>query len=268
EVVVDYATDLFDAATIERMAGHWQVLLEGIVSDPTQPISRLPLLTAAEREQLLRPCDAAAGAYPRDECIHQWFEAQVQRRPEATALVFEEQHLSYSELNARANQLAHHLRTLGVGPEVPVAIAMERSLDLVVGLLGILKAGGAYVPLDPRYPAERLAFMLADTQAPVLLTQQRLLGQLPAYGGRTLCLDADWATMAAQPDSNPAPSATVDNLAYVIYTSGSTGQPKGTLVTHHNVAHLFAATEQRFGFDEHDVWTGFHSFAFDFSAWE
>jgi amino acid adenylation domain-containing protein len=267
-VVVEYATDLFDASTIERMAGHWRVLLQGIVADPTQAISRLPLLTVAERELLLGQGNAAAADHLRDKCVHELFEAQVRRAPEATALVFEEQHLTYAELNARANQLAHHLRTLGVGPEVPVAIAMERSLDLVVGLLGILKAGGAYVPLDPRYPAERLAFMLADTHAPVLVTQQRLLGQLSAHAGRTLCVDRDWAVLATQPDSNPAPSATADNLAYVIYTSGSTGRPKGTLVTHHNIARLFAATEERFGFDEHDVWTGFHSFAFDFSVWE
>ena len=267
-VVIDYATDLFDASTIERMRGHWQVLLEGIVANPTQTISRLPLLTAAERERLLGQGNATPVAYPRDKCIHELFEAQVRRTPEATAVVFEQQQLTYAELNARANRLAHHLRTLGVGPEVLVALAMERSLELVVGLLGILKAGGAYVPLDPSYPAERLAFMLTDTQAPVLLTQKRLLGQLPAHAGQTLCLDRDWASIAAQPDSNPPPSATVDNLAYVIYTSGSTGTPKGTLVTHHNVARLFAASAQWFGFDEHDVWTGFHSVAFDLSVWE
>jgi len=267
-VAVEYATDLFDASTVERMAGHWRVLLEGIVADPTQKISRLPLLTAAERQQLLGQRNATAAAYARDMCIHELFEAQVRRTPEATAVVFEKQHLTYAALNARANQLAHHLRKLGVGPEALVAVAMERSLDLVVGLLAILKAGGAYVPLDPSYPVERLAFMLADTQAPVLLTQKRLLGQLPAHAGQTLCLDRDWAIIAAQPDSNPAPSATADNLAYVIYTSGSTGTPKGTLVTHHNIARLFAATEHWFGFDARDVWTAFHSVAFDFSVWE
>jgi len=234
-VVVAYASDLFDASTIERMAGHWQVLLKAIVADPTQPISRLPLLTAAEHEQLLGQGNATAAAYARDKCIHQLFEAQVRRTPEATAVVFEAQRLTYAELNARANQLAHQLRELGVGPEVLVAIGMERSLELVVGLLGILKAGGAYVPLDPSYPAERLAFMLADTQAPVLLSQQRLLDDLPAYAGRTLCLDRDWVSIAAQPDTNPPPSATADNLAYVIYTSGSTGRPKGVMVEHHSV---------------------------------
>src|SRR5438105_12014028 len=190
-VAIEYATDLFDAATIERMAGHWRVLLEAVVADPQQRISHLPLLTQAEREQLLGWNDTAVD-YPHDRCLHELFEAQVQRTPQATAVVFEAEQLTYAELNARANQLAHHLRTLGVGREVLVAIAMERSLDLLVGLLGILKAGGAYVPLDPSYPAARLAFMLADTQAPVLLTQRRLLRQLPVHAGRTLCLDQDW----------------------------------------------------------------------------
>ena len=265
-IAIEYATDLFDASTIERMAGHWRVLLEGIVADPAQRISHLPLLTEAEQQQLRAQWNATA--YSRDTCVHQLFEEQVRRTPQATALVFEEQRLTYAELNARANQLAHHLRTLGVGPEVLVAIAMERSLELIVGLLGILKAGGAYVPLDSSYPAERLAFMLSDTQAPVLLTQQRLLGHLPAHAGQTLCLDRDWASIAEHPESNPIPSSTADNLAYVIYTSGSTGLPKGTLVTHRNVARLFAATEHWFEFDARDVWTGFHSVAFDFSVWE
>src|SRR5262249_6563299 len=153
-----------------------------------------------------------------------------------------------------------------VGPEVPVAIAVERSLGLVVGLLGILKAGGAYVPLDPSYPAERLAFMLSDTRTPVLLTQERLHERLPAYARRTFFLDRDWPEVAAHSDSNPDPCATPLSMAYVMYTSGSTGQPKGTLVTHRNVTRLFAATEQWFGFSEHDVWSGFHSFSFDVSV--
>jgi amino acid adenylation domain-containing protein len=245
-VVIDYATDLFDASTIERMAGHWRVLLEGIVADPAQAISRLPLLTAAEREQLLTQCNATAADYPRDTCIHQLFEAQVRRTPEATAVVFEAQQLIYSELNARANQLAHYLRTLGVGPEVLVAIAMERSLELVVGLLGILKAGGAYVPLDPSYPAERLAFMLADTRAPVLLTQKQLLGRLPTHAAHTLCLDRDRATIATQPNSNPAPSSTADNLAYVIYTSGSTGTPNGVMIEHRSLVNHMLWMQRRF----------------------
>ena len=158
--------------------------------------------------------------------------------------------------------------SLGVGPDVLVGICVEPSLKLVVGLLGILKAGGAYVPLDPSYPTQRLAFMLKDIQAPVLLTQERVLDQLPPHAGRTLCLDRDWPTVAAQPATNPSCLASATNLAYVIYTSGSTGTPKGVMVTHGNVARLFSATRHWFHFDESDVWTGFHSFAFDFSVWE
>ena len=197
---------------------------------PGKRISQLPLLTEAERHQLLVEWNDTAVEYPRDRCIHQLFEAQVERSPEATALVYEDQQLTYGELNARANRLAHHLRSLGVGPEVLVGVCLERSLELVVGLLAILKAGGAYVPLDPSYPAERLAFMLQDTQAPVLLTQQRLLAHLPAYAGHTLCLERDAAHIAQHPDTNPPTSATPTNLAYVIYTSGSTGTPKGVMV--------------------------------------
>ena len=265
---IQYATDLFDAATIERMVGHWRVLLEAIVADPGQAISKLPLLTEAERHQLLVEWNDTAVEYPRDRCIHQLFEAQVERSPEATALVYETQQLTYGELNARANRLAHHLRSLGVGPEVLVGVCLERSLELVVGLLAILKAGGAYVPLDPSYPAERLAFMLQDTQAPVLLTEQRSLAKLPAYAGHTLCLDRDTARIAQHPETNPPTSSRPTNLAYVIYTSGSTGKPKGVMVTHGNVVRLFSATQPWYAFDERDVWTCFHSYAFDFSVWE
>ncbi len=200
---LEYATDLFDAATIERLVGHWRVLLEGIVADPEQRISHLPLLTEAERHQLLIEWNDTAVEYPRDRCIHQLFEAQVERTPEATALVYEAQQLTYRELNARANRLAHHLRSLGVGPEVLVGVCLERSLELVVGLLAILKAGGAYVPLDPSYPAERLAFMLQDTQAPVLLTEQRSLARLPAYAGHAVCLERDAARIAQHSETNP-----------------------------------------------------------------
>ena len=235
---LEYATDLFDAATIERLVGHWRVLLEAIVADPGQAISQLPLLTEAERHQLLVEWNDTAVEYPRDRCIHQLFEAQVERSPQATALVYETQQLTYGELNARANRLAHHLRSLGVGPEVLVGVCLERSPELVVGLLAILKAGGAYVPLDPGYPAERLAFMLQDTQAPVLLTEQRSLARLPPYAGHTLCLERDTARIARHPDTNPPTSSTAANLAYVIYTSGSTGKPKGVMVEQRAVVRL------------------------------
>ncbi len=184
------------------------------------------------------------------------------------AVVFEDRQLTYAELNARANQLAHYLRTLGVGPDVLVGLCLERSLELVVGMLGILKAGGAYVPLDPSYPAQRLAFMLADAAVPVLLTQQSLRDILPPTTAALLCLDAPPPELQQQPTHNPTPLTRPDHLAYVIYTSGSTGQPKGVLITHANVARLFSATQSWFEFGEHDVWTCFHSAAFDFSVWE
>ncbi|HEX7273274.1 MAG TPA: amino acid adenylation domain-containing protein [Casimicrobiaceae bacterium] len=232
DVVIEYATDLFDPATIERMAGHWQVLLESIVADPEQRISRLPLLTPTERERLLVRWNATAIDYPRDRCVHELFEAQAQRTPQAIAALFGNESLTYAQLNARANQLAHHLRALGVGREALVGIAMRRSLELLVGVLGILKAGGAYVPLDPSYPAERLAFMLADTQASVLLTQEHLCSSLPPHSGRTLCVDREWGRIEQGPDTNPPPTASAETLAYVIYTSGSTGQPKGVCIPH------------------------------------
>src|SRR5512146_239643 len=266
--LVDYATDLFEAGTIERLVGHWRVLLEAIVADPGQAISQLPLLTEAERQQLLIEWNDTAVEYPRDRCIHQLFEAQVERTPEATALVYETQQLTYGELNARANRLAHHLRSLGVGPEVLVGVCLERSLELVVGLLAVLKAGGAYVPLDPSYPTERLAFMLQDTQAPVLLTQQRSLAKLPAYAGHTLCLDRNAARFAQHPETNPPASSSPANLAYVIYTSGSTGTPKGVMVEQHSVVNHMLWMQRRFPLSAADRVLQKTPASADASVWE
>ncbi|WP_420895036.1 non-ribosomal peptide synthetase, partial [Sorangium cellulosum] len=266
--MLEYNTDLFDAATIERMAGHYQTLLESLVAEPSRRVSELPLLTEAERQKLQVTWNATEADTPRDACLHALFEAQVEKTPDAVAVVFEGQKLTYRALDARANQLAHHLRRLGVGPDVLVGLCVERSLEMVVGLLGILKAGGAYVPLDPTYPAERLAFMLEDTGAPVLLTQQSLVPQLEDQTARVVCLDADWAEVARQSDARLEHEATGESLAYVIYTSGSSGRPKGVQVTHGNVVRLFTATQAWFHFDASDVWTLFHSYAFDFSVWE
>jgi len=213
--------------------------------------------------------DAAAGEYPHDRCIHELFEAQAAARPDATALVFGCEHLTYRELNERANRLARVLRGLGVGPDVLVAMYLERSPELVIGVLAILKAGGAYLPIDRSYPAERLAFMLADSQAPVLLTESNLIRDLPATAARVVCVDdALPAAAAANDGQNLLPVAGPDHLAYVIYTSGTTGKPKGSLITHRNVARLFSATDDWYRFNERDVWTLFHSCAFDFSVWE
>ena len=196
------------------------------------------------------------------------FAAQAAKSPDAVAVVFEEETLTYGELNLRANRLAHHLRGCGVGPEVVVGLCLERSPEMVIGLLAILKAGGAYLPLDSAYPRERLAFMLKDAGAPVLVTHSALAARLPSPKVRSVLVDADAAAIAAQPASAPALALDPHHPAYVIYTSGSTGTPKGVVVTHQNVVRLFGATEHLFRFNAHDVWTLFHSFAFDFSVWE
>ena len=261
----EYSTDLFDQATIARMAEHWQTLLKGVVDDPAQHIATLPLLTEAERQQLLVDWNSSYVEYQKGRCIHRLFEEQVERTPEAIAVVFEGEQLTYWELNVRANQLAHHLRRLGVGPDVLVGLCVERSLDMVVGLLGILKAGGAYVPLDPAFPAERLAFMLEDTHAPVLVTQHRLIGQLPERYPQLVCLDTDWQTISQRSWANPVDEVKGEQLAYVIYTSGSTGQPKGVLIEHHALAAHCWTIAQVYELQAEDCVLQFSTFTFDAS---
>ena len=266
--IFKYNTDLFDVSTIERMLGHFVTLLSGVVANPQQKISQLPMLTEVEQHQLLIEWNNTQLEYRQDKCIHQLFEEQVERTPDAVAVMFENQQLTYHQLNCRANQLAHYLQSLNVGADVLVGLCVERSLEMLVGLLGILKAGGAYVPLDPEYPTERLSFMLEDAQVSVLLTQQQLVESVPKHQARVVCLDSDWEKIAQKTESNPKNTATPSNLAYVIYTSGSTGKPKGVLVNHSNVVRLFEATAASFSFNQDDIWTMFHSYAFDFSVWE
>ncbi|HFF5999368.1 TPA: pyoverdine non-ribosomal peptide synthetase PvdD, partial [Pseudomonas aeruginosa] len=263
----DYATDLFDASTVERLAGHWRNLLRGIVANPRQRLGELPLLDAPERRQTLSEWNPAQRECAVQGTLQQRFEEQARQRPQAVALILDEQRLSYGELNARANRLAHCLIARGVGADVPVGLALERSLDMLVGLLAILKAGGAYLPLDPAAPEERLAHILDDSGVRLLLTQGHLLEHLPRQAGVEV-LAIDGLVLDGYAESGPLPTLSADNLAYVIYTSGSTGKPKGTLLTHRNALRLFSATEAWFGFDERDVWTLFHSYAFDFSVWE
>ncbi|MCU9209107.1 non-ribosomal peptide synthetase [Pseudomonas aeruginosa] len=265
--VFDYATDLFDASTVERLAGHWRNLLRGIVANPRQRLGELPLLDAPERRQTLSEWNPAQCECVVQGTLQQRFEEQARQRPQAVALILDEQRLSYGELNARANRLAHCLIARGVGADVPVGLALERSLDMLVGLLAILKAGGAYLPLDPAAPEERLAHILDDSGVRLLLTQGHLLERLPRQAGVEV-LAIDGLVLDGYAESDPLPTLSADNLAYVIYTSGSTGKPKGTLLTHRNALRLFSATEAWFGFDERDVWTLFHSYAFDFSVWE
>ncbi|QEI42135.1 Linear gramicidin synthase subunit D [Dolichospermum sp. UHCC 0315A] len=239
-----YNTDLFDLETIARMAEHFLTLLEAIATNPEQRISELPLLTQTERQQLLFEWNNTTTEYPQDKCIHQLFEEQVERSPDAVAVVFEEEQLTYRELNTRANQLAHYLRSLGVGTEVLVGICVERSIEMIVGLLGVLKAGGAYVPLDIKYPQERLAFMLSDAQVPVLLTHSRLLTQLTKHSAQVICLDTDWDAIGKQSSENLQTIVLPKYKAYVLYTSGSTGRPKAVIIEHRStVAFLSWATK-------------------------
>nr|WP_256672636.1 non-ribosomal peptide synthetase [Pseudomonas sp. C1C7] len=268
---VGYATALFDAATIERHVGYLNTVLAEMIRDASQMVAKIDLLDASERTLLLKTRNSVVETCPSHLCMHQLFEEQVARNPEAVALVFEGEVLSYGELNVRANRLAHRLIALGIRPDQRVAICVERSAALVVGLMAILKAGGAYVPLDPEYSGERLAFILGDT-APVLV--------LADAAGRQALGDALLTRTVIDPneahaetligaDANPeVPGLTPNNLAYIIYTSGSTGQPKGVMIEHAQVARLFDTTHADFGFEARDVWCLFHSFAFDFSVWE
>jgi amino acid adenylation domain-containing protein len=268
---LEYSTDLFKVQTVRRLCGHYCALLRAIVRDPDRSISTLPLLTDAERHQLLVEWNPTKREYPKSKCLHQLFEAQAEKTPDAVAVLYGKQQLTYRELNARANDLAHYLKRLGVGPDILVGLCAERSLELVIGILGILKAGGAYVPLDPTYPRERLEFMLTDSQVTVLLTQKHLISELPLRQASVVVLDsenfnADYETSCER--TNTSSSVNPENLAYVIFTSGSTGKPKGVLVTHYNVVRLLQSTHQWFHFDQSDVWTLFHSYAFDFAVWE
>lgn len=266
--VWEYNTDLFDKATVVRMTGHFQALLQSIVENPEQRLSEWRLLSTDERRQLLVEWNATATEYPHGLCAHQMFEAQVERTPDAVAVVCDDEQLTYRELNRRANQLAFYLRRLGVGPEALVGICMERSAEMTTALLAVLKAGGAYVPLDPTYPKERLAFMLNDTQAWVVLTQQKLVETLREHQARIVCLDRDWEAVARYPEENPASETKAENLAYVIYTSGSTGRPKGVQVQHRGVTNFLHAMRERLGLTHQDALLAVTTLSFDIAVLE
>jgi non-ribosomal peptide synthetase component F/acyl carrier protein len=261
-----YDAELFNASTIERMLGHFQTLLEGIIANPERRISELPLLTATEKRQLLVEWNDTKADYPKDQCIHQLFEAQVEKSPDTVAVVFEDQQLTYRELNSRANRLAHYLQTLGVGPEMLVGFCLERSIEMIVGLLAILKAGGAYVPLDPDYPRERLDFMLEEAQVRVLVTQQQFLSSInhPCI----VCLDSVWHKIATQNADNPQSDVSTANLAYVIYTSGSTGKPKGVMIQHGSVVNVLASMAREPGLSETDIFLAVTTPSFDIAGLE
>jgi amino acid adenylation domain-containing protein/FkbM family methyltransferase len=240
-----YNTDLFEAETIERMVIHFQTLLEGVAANRKERILSLPLLSQPERRQLLFDYNDTAKEFPPVCCIHELFEAQVERTPDAAAVVYEGRQLTFAELNARANQLARHLQSLGVETEVRVSLCVEHSLEMIVGLLGILKAGGAYVGLDPAFPKERLAFMLEDSQSPLLLTQSHLLQNLPPHAAQVLCLDADWPAIALQSEDKPESRVLPENIAHLLYTSGSTGKPKGVIGEHRQLVHYLNGILER-----------------------
>lgn len=267
-VECDYNTDLFEQTTIERWLQHYQTLLEGIADDPAATIARLPVLTEAERTELTIAWNTPLVEFPKEVTVHEWFERQVAKTPDASALTFEGGQWTYDELNRRANQLARYLKRVGVGPDVLVGLFIDRSPEMVLGILGILKAGGAYLPIDPIYPQNRIALMLEDADVPVLLTQSRFARQLTHRRSTLVCFDADQAGIEREAEDNPEHTSTPDHLAYVLYTSGSTGRPKGSLITHHHVVRLMRASERWHESKPDDVWTLFHSHAFDFSVWE
>ena len=265
---IEYDIDLFDADSINRMLDRLGVLLAGIADAPATVVNRLSLLPEPELQILF---DAGCGnkkLFPSKDVMHRRFERLAALHPDAVALRLEAEEISYKELNERANRLAHYLIEQGVGADVLVAIYLERSTDMIVALLAVLKAGGAYLPIDTIYPEERIAFMLSDAAAPIVLTDSSLIDKLPPHNANALSLDKDFGHWQDRPATNPDVPVEPDNLIYVIYTSGSTGKPKGTQLTHRNVVRLMDATDDWFHFDRNDVWTLFHSFAFDFSVWE
>jgi amino acid adenylation domain-containing protein len=239
-----YNAELFDVDRMERMVGHWKTLLAGIVADPDQRLSALPLLTATERHELLVTWNSTQTESPREGCLHDFFERHARQTPDAVALTFGDRQWSYGEINCQSNRLAHHLQGLGVRPDAPVAICLERSAEMIVGVLAILKAGGAYVPLDPDYPLEQLEFVMQDAETEVLLTTRTIAANLPLKAAHLICLDDAKAALANQPTTNPACTAGPENAAYIIYTSGSTGKPKGVIVDHGNAVHLIQARMQ------------------------
>jgi amino acid adenylation domain-containing protein len=265
---IEYNTDLFNASTIARMLGHFQTLLEAAVADPQQRIADLPLLTKAEKDELTTVWSGAQADYASERCVHQIIESQAVKTPDAVAIEFAGQQLSYDELNRRANRLARHLRSLGVGCEQKVALLIERSAEMIVGMLAILKAGGAYVPLDPAYPSERIATILENSRAQIVLTQTALADPNPNNRAQTVCIDSDWPTIALWGDDNLVCENSSANLAYAIYTSGSTGTPKGVQISHQSVVNFLTAMRRQPGLGADDVLLSVTTISFDIAALE
>jgi amino acid adenylation domain-containing protein len=263
---LEYRTDLFTKATANRFLRHYETLLRSIVANPDLPISQLAILPDDERDLVVHTWNQTTSSEPLDGCIHQLFEEQCQRTPDAIAVQYHDAQLSYSELNRRANQVANYLRQLGVEREDRVGLCVHRSLEMMVGLLAIMKVGAAYVPLDPAYPSERLAFMMQDAGADVLLTTQDLLGITSAVNSRAVCLDADWPEISGASSDDLHADVSPANLCYVIYTSGSTGRPKGVQLEHRNVANFLNSVRRLFGLGTSAVYLGVASMSFDASV--
>ena len=268
-IAIEYNTDLFEPATMTRLIQHYCNILEAVIADPDQPISTIPLLTEQERQQLLVDWNDTAFTYPSHACIHQLVEQQVSQTPNATAVACGDEALTYDQLNQRANQLAHYLRQQGVGVETFVGLSLERSLDMVVALLGILKAGGTYIPLDPAFPRDRLLLMLEDSQAPFLVTQQSLLStDQPPVNLETIVIDRDWSQISQQPSDNLPDAPDTSSLAYIIYTSGSTGRPKGVQLSHRAAVNFLCTMQQTPGLSADDTLLAITTLSFDISVLE
>ena len=263
----EYSTDLFNPDTISRMTGHFQTLLSGIVANPQRSITQLPLLTTQE-QKLLTQWNATEADYPLDKCIHQLFETQAAKTPDAVAVVFEDSRLTYQELNSKVNRLAHYLQQNGIKSEILVGICLERSLEMAIALLAILKAGGAYIPLDPSYPPERLQFMVEDSNLSILLTQEKLFDLIPNSSAKIICLDREWENIDRNPAINLVNTVTPDNLAYVIYTSGSTGKPKGVMIPHRALTNHMQWMQHELPLNSADKVLQKTPFSFDASVWE
>lgn len=264
----NYNTDLFRKSTIQRISKHYLAILEQVIENPNIKLNKISLVNKQELNQMIKNQHNLIRDFQIDNTLSELFEEQVKKVPNNIAVQYGDASLTYDELNTKANQLAYYLKGQGVGPEVMVGIAMERSLNLIIGILGVLKAGGAYVPLDPNAPSARIHYMLEDSMVPIVLSQQDLSNKFLKDKVKVICLDTDWKEIKKMSTSDLIGEVQAHNLAYVIYTSGSTGKPKGVLIPHRNVISLFIGTEKLFSFNNEDIWTMFHSYAFDFSVWE
>jgi amino acid adenylation domain-containing protein len=266
--ILVYNKDIYNGPTIKQMIRHLEVILDKLTSHPDGQVDDVNLLTQSEEHQQLTQWNSTQARYPKNKTIHELFEEQVERSPRSVAVVFDEEQLSYRELDERANQLAHYLQGRGVGADTLVGLCLNKSVEMVVAMLATLKAGGAYLPMDPAYPQERLRFMVEDSKIAYLITTESLVGNVPQKIPTTILLDAERESIKAHPQTAPDSNCTPHNLSYCIYTSGSTGKPKGVLIEHRNVVRLIVNDRQPFSFSETDVWTMFHSYCFDFSVWE